>query len=171
MKRYFFLIPFLIITQFTWGQNTSMITVFKHHSQFCNMIGTNEETYVVQLFSDSTIRFIKYSTGYKDNYNSVVKEVNTGTYSLKNDTLTAKYYNRVRRTQYKDKKANSLDAQTKVFNAATFYAPTQFTIYDALAVPVFGLIPTLEEIEVADYGLDYQFEHLTSSLKVFGVED
>jgi hypothetical protein len=88
------ILSFLTLTQFSsFGQASLIEKVYHKHFQICCFIGTTEEDLVLSLKNDSTITITIYRTDFKDQYNSVLRQIYFGTFSKVGDSIKAKFIN------------------------------------------------------------------------------
>lgn len=73
------------------AQEKRPLAVYHHHVQTCYYIGTEEVDHLLVLRDDSTIKYVVYTTNYKNGYRNVLRQTYSGRYTLQNDTLQAAF--------------------------------------------------------------------------------
>jgi hypothetical protein len=149
MIKYFKILTLLLLTKFSsFGQVNFSSKVFLKHFQTCNYIGTVEEDFIIVLNVDSTIDITRYNTNYRDQYNTVTRQIYIGTYSIFGDTIKVKFTDHNLTTKSKIKEINTIHFTKKVdtlLNADKYiqYPSTTFITTADKIVSMDGLFPTL----------------------------
>ena len=139
----------LLLTKFSsFGQVSFTSKVFHKHIQTCHFVGTTEEDFIIVLNGDSTIKVIKYSSNYRDQYNTVVRQTYVGAYSKFGDTIRVKFTDHSSTIKNKIKQTNTIYSAKKVdtlFNADRIfqYPPTTYIASADKIISMDSLFPTL----------------------------
>jgi hypothetical protein len=138
MVKHFKIFTLLLLTKFSLlGQVTFIKKAFHKHFQTCHFVGTTEEDYIIVLDRDSTIQLIKYSSNYRDQYNTVVRQTYVGTYSKFGDTIRVKFTDHSSTTKNKIIPPNIIYSANKfdtLFNVGRVFQYPPNTIYSAKKV-------------------------------------
>jgi hypothetical protein len=81
------IVAILLLSFIAPAQDEIPIRVFHKHIQICQYVGTTEEDYTIELFSDSTVKLNLYRSNYRDQYDALVKETYFGKYVSIGDTI------------------------------------------------------------------------------------
>ncbi len=149
MAKHFKILTLLLLTKFSlFGQVPFTSKVFHKHFQACHLVGTTEEDYIIVLDGDSSIKVIKYSSNYRDQYNTVVKQTHIGTYSKFGDTIRVKFTDHSSTTKSKIKQTNTIYASKKVYTSFNIdrilqYPSATYIVSADKIISVDSIFPTL----------------------------
>jgi len=118
------LIILLIIASkiIAFGQIKTSAQTYYKHEQLCNVIGTIEEDFIIELYNDTLIKLANYRTSYKDQYSSIGQQTFTGKFTISNDTIKIIYLAHDFQVKNKNQK------QQKIFHSLVTYPPNVFII-------------------------------------------
>ena len=149
MNLRFLISSIIVLASFTGMTQTALPSkVFHKHIQTCHYVGTTEEDYTVELWVDSTIRITRYSSNFRDQYNSTLRLTYEGKWSLSGDTLTVTYTNSNSKRNNKGQSPKII-SQAKITSLDLPYPPTSFVLQNNSISPSNGAFPTLEPSTLA----------------------
>jgi hypothetical protein len=156
------------------GQISLATKVFHKHLQTCHVVGTTEEDFVVELFSDSTIKISIYQSDYRDRYTSILRDNYFGKYILCGDTMKIKYLSINSEVKSKIKKQTTNSLYIKPVKSLVFYPTTIFLFGDNFIQATDQLLPRLSlSTFILANQLDYKFcnwdKRPSNIIEVFGV--
>jgi len=131
-----------IILLFSFKSEEKSCKLFHNHQQLCHLVGTSETDFVIQLFNDSTIKYIIYRTSYLDGYNEISKETHTGKYFQIKDTINTKYFSSSFVSKFRDNTSIDYYTDTILPQPST----TQFLISKKELTPLNGIKTPFDKI-------------------------
>jgi hypothetical protein len=164
---------FLLTQLCSNGQVSLPIKAFQKHLQTCHFVGTTEEDFIIVLYSDSTITATKYTSSYRDQYNSVLRQVYTGTYKSANNIIKVIFTAHNSETKSKTKKISSANYANWT-DTIVQYPSSTYVINENGISPDNSFFPILSSCTVANIiQLDSTFNNWDKNIvykkEVFGL--
>ena len=157
LKKALTTVLFAIIILAGPAQSPFSSRTFHAHVQTCHLAGTIEYDYLIQLRADSTIVWTIYSSNYKTQYKTVIKEMYQGRYSESEGSIKADFFSYKYLSREKGNKSRLFRANQSF--PVTTNRVQYFILKSDTLISGNQLIPSLSKVNPVKFDwLDTKFE-------------